>query len=117
GLIQTQYDALGRLTQTTKQDGSLAAVQYDKTSANSTNGTCAITTDEAGKSRKSCVDALGRLIEVDEPQASAVGTSATASVTISGNWGSGVTGTVMAAAMAGTWLWIGPMVCSWWVRN
>src|SRR5262249_5668253 len=84
GVIQTQYDALGRVTQTTKQDGSISTVQYDQTSANSTNGTCTVITDEAGKTRKSCSDGLGRLIEVDEPQASAVGTNATASVTVAG---------------------------------
>ena len=70
GVIQTQFDALGRPTQVTKQDGSVSAVQYDQTSANSANGNCTIATDEAGKLRKSCVDGLGRLIEVDEPQAS-----------------------------------------------
>src|SRR5215468_7880223 len=70
GVIQTQYDALGRTTQVTKQDGGISTVQYDQTSANSTNGNCTTGTDEAGKARKSCSDGLGRLIEVDEPQAS-----------------------------------------------
>ena len=70
GVIQTQYDALGRATQTTKQDGSITTAQYDQTSANSANGDCTTATDEAGKSRKSCLDGLSRLIEVDEPQAS-----------------------------------------------
>src|SRR5262249_23223417 len=70
GLIQTQYDALGRVTQTTKQDGSISNAQYGQTSANSLNGDCTTTTDEAGKVRKSCSDGLGRLIEVDEPQPS-----------------------------------------------
>src|SRR5215813_3666610 len=76
GVIQTQYDALGRVTQTTKQDGSISLAQY--------NGNCTTTTDEAGKQRQACTDGLGRLIEVDEPQASAVGTNATASVTVAG---------------------------------
>src|SRR5205085_2878739 len=77
GVTQTQYDALGRVTQTLKPDSSISAAQY--------SGSCATSTDEAGKSRRACNDGLGRLIEVDEPQAASVGTSATASVTISGN--------------------------------
>lgn len=70
GITTYQYDALGRVTQVTKQDGSVVTTQYDQTSSVSPNGTCVTTTDEAAKPRKSCSDALGRLIEVDEPQAS-----------------------------------------------
>src|SRR5262249_42793671 len=59
GLIRTQYDGLGRVVQVTKQDGSISLVSY--------NGNCTTSTDEAGKPRKTCTDALGRLIEVQEP--------------------------------------------------
>jgi RHS repeat-associated protein len=67
GVTQTIYDGLGRATQVIKQDGSIASVQYDQPAAVSANGNCTVATDEAGKPRKSCTDALGRLIEVDEP--------------------------------------------------
>jgi RHS repeat-associated protein len=81
GLTQNVYE-LGRATQTTKQDGSINSVKYNV--AVSAAGDCTETTDEAGKQRRACSDALGRLVEVDEPNSSAVGTSATASVTING---------------------------------
>jgi len=61
GVTQTQYDALDRVTQVTKQDGSISTVSY---SAN-----CVTATDEAGKSRKSCSDGLGRLTQVWEDPA------------------------------------------------
>jgi RHS repeat-associated protein len=60
GITQTLYDALGRAYQTVKQDGSSSSVNY-------TAGNCTLTTDEAGSQRKTCSDALGRLVEVDEP--------------------------------------------------
>jgi RHS repeat-associated protein len=59
GTTQTQYDALGRVIQITRQDGSIARVDY-------TQPNCPVSTDEAGKARKSCSDALGRLITVWE---------------------------------------------------
>jgi RHS repeat-associated protein len=65
GTTQTLYDALGRAYQTTKQDGSVSSVDYSA-------GICTLTTDEAGHQRKGCSDALGRLVEVDEPNPSAV---------------------------------------------
>ncbi|HLJ87177.1 MAG TPA: RHS repeat-associated core domain-containing protein, partial [Candidatus Angelobacter sp.] len=61
GVTQTQYDALGRVTQTTQPDGSVGRVLY--------SGNCTTATDEAGKSRKSCSDALGRLTSVFEDPA------------------------------------------------
>jgi RHS repeat-associated protein len=70
GITTNAFDALGRVTKVTKQDGSVVTTQYDQISANSANGVCTTATDEAGKQRKSCVDGLARLIEVDEPQAS-----------------------------------------------
>ena len=77
GLTQYQYDGVGRITQTTRQDGSAGRVSYA--------GNCVTVTDETGKPRKSCSDALGRLIEVDEPNAASTGTNATATVVVSGS--------------------------------
>jgi YD repeat-containing protein len=59
GSLQRQYDGLDRMTETLLPDGSATTVSY--------HGSCVVTSDEAGASRKSCEDALGRLIEVDEP--------------------------------------------------
>ncbi len=59
GITKTDYDGVGRVTQITRQDGSLGTMSYD--------GNCTTAKDEAGNQRKSCTDALGRLIEVDEP--------------------------------------------------
>jgi RHS repeat-associated protein len=59
GVMQTQYDGLGRVTQTTEQDGSISKVDY-------TQPTCPVSSDEAGKQRKSCSDGLGRLTSVFE---------------------------------------------------
>jgi RHS repeat-associated protein len=58
GTTQTQYDILNRVTQVRKQDGSTSTIAY--------NGNCSTVTDEAGKLRKSCSDALGRLTTVFE---------------------------------------------------
>jgi RHS repeat-associated protein len=81
GVMTTQYDALGRVTQFTKQDGSVSTISY--------TGNCSITIDEAGNRRRGCSDASGRLIEVDEPtpgvSETTLATNATATVTISGS--------------------------------
>jgi RHS repeat-associated protein len=86
GVTQSQYDALGRVIQTTKQDGGISTVSY--------SDNCTTTTDEAGKQRRACTDALGRLASVDEPGDSTAGASpvangggnpATATVSISGS--------------------------------
>ncbi len=61
GITQTQFDALNRTTQVTKQDGSVSTITY--------SGNCVTTTDEAGKQRKACSDALGRLSGVWEDPA------------------------------------------------
>ncbi len=58
GTTTTLYDPLGRVTQVTKQDGSVSTISYA--------GSCATAQDEAGKQRKSCSDALGRLTQVFE---------------------------------------------------
>ena len=85
GAVQNTYDALGRVTQTTKQDGSVTTADYHE-------GNCVTSTDEAGKNRRACSDALGRLTSVDEPG----DTNATASP-ILGTGGSQALGTVTIA--------------------
>jgi RHS repeat-associated protein len=76
GVTQSQYDSLGRLTQTTKPDGGISTVSY--------SDNCTTTTDEAGKQRRACVDGAGRLVEVDEPGDSFPGSLASGSLAISG---------------------------------
>ena len=58
GTTATLYDPLGRVTQVTRQDGSFSTISYA--------GSCTTAQDEAGKQRKSCSDALGRLTQVFE---------------------------------------------------
>jgi RHS repeat-associated protein len=71
GLVSNAYDGLDRVTQVNKQDGSISKVQYNVATTIAVNGDCTISTDEAGKQRGACTDALGRLVEVDEPNAGA----------------------------------------------
>jgi RHS repeat-associated protein len=65
GITTTSYDPLGRVTQITPPDGNLS------TGANTVKtsffGNCTTVTDQAGKIRKSCIDGLGRLTQVFEP--------------------------------------------------
>jgi RHS repeat-associated protein len=58
GITTYTYDALDRVIQVAQPDGSKVTTSY---SAN-----CTTTTDEAGKSRESCADGLGRLTGVWE---------------------------------------------------
>src|SRR5579864_5282526 len=92
GTITNAYDALDRVTQTTKQDGSISSVAYnvitgahDAVPGANFSGDCTDATDEAGKQRRACVDGLGRLVMVVEPNPGAGATTATGSVTINGN--------------------------------
>jgi RHS repeat-associated protein len=85
GLVQYQYDALGRTTKTIKQDGSASTAVYNDNSAASTNLDCTTATDEAGKQRRMCTDFAGRLAEVDEPGDSFPGAVAKANVAVNGN--------------------------------
>ena len=59
------HDALGRVTSVNEPDHSVATTKYDQTNANSP-GLCTTVTDEAGNSRQSCADALGRMTSVWE---------------------------------------------------
>lgn len=75
-----QFDALNRLTATILPDGALTTSSYAISSA--------IITDPSGKQRKSMTNALGQVVEVDEPGGPDPGVPATASVTISGAFNS-----------------------------
>lgn len=65
GVTTYNYDALNRVTSVVEQDGSVVTTTYDQTNSNST-GVCSTVTDEAGKSRQSCVDGLARMTGVWE---------------------------------------------------
>ena len=58
---------------------------YDVVALSGAAGNCTLTTDEAGKMRRTCADGLGRLVEVDEPNPGAAATYAQATVSISGS--------------------------------
>jgi RHS repeat-associated protein len=60
GVTTSVYDALGRVTQLIAQDGSVTSTDYSQFPI-------VTITDPAGNPRASRTDALGRLIEVDEP--------------------------------------------------
>jgi YD repeat-containing protein len=102
GTTQTQYDALGRPTQITEQDGSLKKVLYDVVPVQAAPGDCTQGTDEAGNQRLTCADALGRLIEVHEPGDNFNGTPASGAINVSGSLksqpGVGATGAKYATA-------------------
>jgi len=62
GYAESTYDALGRVTTVATSDGSQVTSSY--------YGNATTVTDQAAKTRRSITDALGRLSEVDEPDAS-----------------------------------------------
>jgi RHS repeat-associated protein len=59
GITTYSYDALGRKTAETYPDGAVLTTAYC--------GSSTLVTDPTGKWRRSRTDALGRLVEVDEP--------------------------------------------------
>jgi RHS repeat-associated protein len=73
---RTDFDALGRVLKVTQTDGSVVSTSFAQ---NTTT-----VTDEVGKQRRSFTDALGRLIEVDEPAGVAPATPGTGSATVTG---------------------------------
>jgi RHS repeat-associated protein len=77
-------DALGRPQIVTEQDGSVKSVNYDVVPLAGALGNCNLTVDEVFNERRSCSDALGRLVEVDEPNPGSTPTYAQAAVIISG---------------------------------
>jgi len=58
GITTNNYDTLGRVTSIVQPDLSILTTSYA--------GNCTTVVDETGKSRKSCTDGLGRLIQVFE---------------------------------------------------
>jgi|GEM_PF-752730 len=84
GVTQSFHDTLSRGVKTIKQDGSVSSAAYSARNSGTANGTCITTTDEAGKQRMACHNGFGELVEVDEPNALAQATNATASVSING---------------------------------
>lgn len=58
----TNYDSLGRVNSVTLPDGSVSGTSYQ--------GVYTTFTDQAGKQRRHLMDALGRLVRVDEPNLS-----------------------------------------------
>jgi YD repeat-containing protein len=68
GYTTTTYDALNRVTSVIEQDGSTVSTSYGSTPPSGYSGYCTTVTDEAGNSRESCVDGLGRMtIIVEDP--------------------------------------------------
>jgi RHS repeat-associated protein len=75
-----QFDALGRPTATLLPDGAQTTLAYATNSAT--------VTDPSGKQRRSIANALGQLVEVDEPGGPDPGTQAATSVNVSGAFNS-----------------------------
>jgi RHS repeat-associated protein len=83
GITQWEYDALGRVKTTIPQDGTSAS---NNIRTDYSNFPTVTVTDQVGNPRSSRTDALGRLVEVDEPGAGANGpsTAGAGSIGISG---------------------------------
>ncbi len=85
------YDAIGRPCVLIPPDGTSVAGNACPSSQpindvfTSYSGNTTTVTDQSGNGRKSVTDALGRLIEVDEPGATSAGISGTGSGSVSGS--------------------------------
>jgi RHS repeat-associated protein len=62
GITTIQYDALSRTTKVIPPDGSTSSNNISTVYSDN----CTTVTDQAGKTRKSCSDALGRLVQIFE---------------------------------------------------
>jgi RHS repeat-associated protein len=82
GITTNEYDGVGRLTKTIPPDGTT----YVNNVRTEFGGNFTISTDQAGRKRKTYNDPLGRLIRVDEPgPLTAAQSQSTGSFTISGS--------------------------------
>jgi RHS repeat-associated protein len=87
GITTYQYDALGRVIQVAPPDGTVPTTANPCQANNvctSYSGNSVTSTDQAGKQRRSFSDALGRLIEVDEPGDNFAGVTASGPLPING---------------------------------
>lgn len=66
GFTTTNYDPLDRVISVVEQDGSTSSSTFGTAPPSGYNSYCTTVTDEAGKSRQSCVDGLGRITSVVE---------------------------------------------------
>ncbi len=109
GIGTTYYDALGRMVQVVPQDGTplpSGATPTDCQSKNictSYSGTTVTVTDEAGHQRRSISDALGRLIEVDEPGDNFSGQEPFGTLTLA----DGLKSQTSSATQASGWITVG----------
>jgi RHS repeat-associated protein len=90
GVTTYQYDGLDRVTKVIPPDGTSTsnnvASSYDSLPiVGLPVNNCTIVTDQVGNQRRSCSDALGRLMEVDEPSDVVGATPGSGSVTITGS--------------------------------
>ncbi len=87
GVTTYQYDALDRVTQVAQPDGTVptpGSTCLANNICNSYSGNTATVSDQAGNPRRSVTDALGRLIQVDEPGSSFAGSVSLGTLTIGG---------------------------------
>lgn len=77
GVATSIYDPLGRVTQVTMQDGSVSTTDYSQFPV-------VTVTDEAGHQRRTRTDALGQLVEVDEPGSPTIGAAAQGFLPVNG---------------------------------
>src|SRR6266478_6254567 len=89
GTTTNYFDAIGRSCLIVPPDGAMpsgnpCSGQPSNTVFTSYSGNTVTVTDETGNSRTSVTDALGRLVEVDEPGAASPSTSGSGSGSISG---------------------------------
>jgi RHS repeat-associated protein len=93
GLTSSAYDALGRVIKITYPDLSISAVSY--------TDNCTVATDEASNQKKGCMDALGQLVEVDEPSPGSLASPAVANLTISGSVATAATPAIGSFTVSG----------------
>lgn len=67
GWTRMQYDALGRVIEVTTASDDMMQVNNTGTVTSAYEGASTTVTDQAGKKRQSRVDAIGRLVQVLEP--------------------------------------------------